>query len=102
MSVKAALLGASVPEETVELGGGSVTVRGLTIHGRDVLEKAMLEGQSFRPALLRAGCYVDGELLFTDDDDVGAIPAGVAEPLIDAALRVSAITPEEAEELEGN
>lgn len=102
MSARDALFGATLPEETVEVGGESVTVRGLTAGGRDVIEFAVQSGDSFRPALLRATCYADNELLFGPDDDVGSIPAHIAEPLVEAAMRVSALTLGEAEELEGN
>lgn len=102
MSAREALFGSVLPEETVEVGGESVVVRGLTAAGRDVIEFAVRAGESFRPALLRATCHVGDEPLFTEDDDVGAIPAHIAEPLVEAAIRVSALTLAEAEELEGN
>ena len=102
MSAREMLFGAVVPEETVEVGGESVTVRGLTAGGRDVIELAVRSGESFRPALLRATCYVEDGLLFSEDDDVASILAHLAEPLVNAAVRVSAMTVEEAGELEGN
>jgi len=102
MSARDALFGATLPEETVEVGGESVTVRGLTTAGRDVIELAVRAGESFRPAILRATCYLDGSPLFGEDDEVSEIPAHVAEPLVNAAVRVSAMTVEETEELEGN
>lgn len=102
MSAREALFSGVVPEEKVKVGGESVTVRGLTTAGRDVLEAAVRAGESFRPSLLRATCFVKNKPLFDESDDVGAIPSHLAEPLVNAAIRVSAMTVEEAEELEGN
>ena len=102
MSARDALFGATLPEATVEVGGEAVTVRGLTTAGRDVIELAVRSGESFRPAILRATCSLDGSPLFGEDDEVSEIPAHVAEPLVNAAVRVSAMTVEETEELEGN
>ena len=45
MSAREALFGSVLPEETVEVGGESVVVRGLTAAGRDVIEFAVRAGE---------------------------------------------------------
>ena len=103
MSVRDKLLAARVPEEKVKVEGGVVLVRGLTTAGRDLLSTAVQEGGSFRAALLRATCYTTkGKLLFEDGDDIDGIPSADSEPLVDAGVRVAALSTDEVDELEGN
>ncbi len=91
-------------ERTVQTEAGKVLVRAATTRGKDRLQQAVLAGTPWRETILREQCFHPRtrEPLFTDDDDLGALPSRVTEPLIDAYIELSAITNEEVEELEGN
>lgn len=104
MGVRDAILGATVGEELVKGPCGTVLVRGLTVAGKDTLQLAVLSGESWRPAVLRACCLDPDskEPLFQPEDDIGQVPAAVTEPYVNAVVRLSAITSDEVEELEGN
>lgn len=83
---------------------GDVLVVGLTTKAKDRMQQAALAGGAWRVPLL-LDCCLDPATrapLFTESDDIGAIPAKYTEPLIDKALELAAVRAEEVEELEGN
>ncbi len=98
------MLAATLNEAKVKTEVGTVLVRGTSTQGKDRLQAAALEGTSWRAPLLREHCFDPDtrEPLFEDGDDVGAIPSRVTEPLVDAIVRLSGMTADELEELEGN
>lgn len=104
MGVRDKILAAKANERLVSLPEGDVLVRGQTVAARDAVQRAVADGGWVREGMLRFCCYdpETGERLFGADDDLANLPAHVVEPLINAITELSALTPEEIEELEGN
>ncbi|MER6534680.1 hypothetical protein ABT215_12895 [Streptomyces sp900105755] len=118
-----AILGAvDVQTEKVDVPewGGDVIVRGLTGDELDNFQGSIrqfrpsFDGKGMEPVLVQDGmrakllvkCLVDeaGERLFTDQDApaLGAKNGSVIDRLYDVAARLSGLSEEEKEELEGN
>lgn len=83
-------------------GGHTAYVRPMTVAERDGLEAARYDGDRKMPTgewlrqfraqlLIRAACDADGNRLFGDEDldAVKALSAEIAEPLVDAAVKVN-------------
>jgi len=104
MDLHTAFFSHDLVSEIVDGPVGRVLVKSLTVDGKDRIQSAAIEGMSYRPVVLRECMYdpASGEPVFGKDEDVGKIPADVAEPYINAALRLSAVARSEVEELEGN
>ncbi len=93
-------------EESATIMGHEVRVRGLSVGGRDVVQGAGLAGKPWRPRAL-IDCVLDpatSKPLFTaaDEAKLAEMPAATFEPVIDVILRLSQITADEREELQGN
>jgi hypothetical protein len=86
---------ATLDREDVALpGGGLVSVRCMTVAERDRMEDGYQKAgkAGFRSRLIAAtACDESGALLFPDADlaAIGALPFGVAEPIVEAAIRVN-------------
>ncbi|MFF2094867.1 hypothetical protein [Streptomyces sp. NPDC058202] len=111
-----------IPTETVPVSewGGDVIVRGLTGAELDAYQGSIrqfrrsLDGKGMEPVLIQEGmhakllvkCLVDdnGERLFSDGDvdELGAKSSLVLDRLYDVAQRLSGLSEEEQEEMEGN
>lgn len=107
---KADILGCSdIPTELVEVPewGGSVKVRGMTAGERDRFDDMIrTQGLSALRATMAANGIIDedGKRLFTDIE-VGKLAEKSAEALdrvVEVVSRLSGLTPEDAEFLEGN
>ncbi|MEU8906962.1 hypothetical protein [Streptomyces mirabilis] len=111
-----------IPTEPVNVPewGGEVILRGLTGDELDDFQGSIrqfrrsLDGKGMEPVLIQQGmhakllvkCLVDdnGERLFTDNDagELGAKAGVVLDRLYDVAQRLSGLTEEDEEEMEGN
>ena len=107
---KADILGCNdIPTELVEVPewGGSVKVRGMTAGERDRFDDMIrTQGLSALRATMAANGIIDenGKRLFTDIE-VGKLAEKSAEALdrvVEVVSRLSGLTPEDAEFLEGN
>jgi hypothetical protein len=108
-----AILGADdlkTEEVTVPEWGGKVRIRSLTGAERDRFELSVADGkkrsrENLRARLLALVCVdKEGERIFSqaDVEKLGAKNSAPLSRLFDRALRLSAITPADVEELEGN
>ncbi len=78
----------------------------LTIAAKDRLQAMVMDGVGWRPALLVVTAHdpQTREPLFTEDDidALGALPADLLEPVVDAALQVTPLRELEVGAIEGN
>ena len=117
-------IAAACPIEDVELDGGRVVhVRGLTVAERDAFETSIANRQQAQKKARKAGkqvppdipfrasmvalCVVNagGERVFDPRRHIQRIaemPAEVVSPIVDAAIRLSGMRPEDVDDLEGN
>lgn len=101
------LLSLATPDkEEVPLpGGGTVFVRCMTVGERDAMENAYQKGgkTNFRARVIAATlCNEEGVLLVTPEVGLGpivAMPFPVAEPIVEAAIRVNRMGAQEKAEL---
>lgn len=103
MGLRESFLGSPIAEKVVGGPKGDVLVRALTIGGKDRVQSAVMAGGNYRVIVIRE-CLHDPaskKPLFEAGDDVGKIPASAVEPYINEALKLSALSSEEIEELEG-
>lgn len=103
-ALKQAFFSKALASRLVDGPAGQVLVKSLTVGGKDRVQNAAASGFSYRPIVIRE-CLYDpeaGKPIFGTDDKVDELPADVAEPYIEAALELSALTRAEIEELEGN
>lgn len=103
-----------IPSEIIDVPewGGQVKVRALSGAERDRIEGSLISKGKGKPDLanfrakLAAACMVDddGKRLFGEADVValGEKSASALDRVAEAAQRVSAMTDEDVEELEGN
>jgi tartrate dehydratase beta subunit/fumarate hydratase class I family protein len=105
-----------ITQETVEVPewGGSVYVRGMTGTERDAFEQKILvqKGKKreanmdmFRAKLIAYSvCDEKGELLFAEEDieALGKKSASALQRIFDVAMRLSGLSPDDAEELTKN
>lgn len=104
MGLKESFLNSARTEKLVSGPVGDVLVRSITIGGKDRIQAAVMGERSYRTIVIRE-CLFDPKTkkpVFASDDDVDAIPAHTIEPYIDEAMTLSAFSPTEVEELEGN
>jgi hypothetical protein len=92
--------------EPVETEAGTTYVKELTVAEKDAFDQATSGGKENVRAQLLIACVCDqaGEPEFTEFD-VGAInrlPAYIAEPIIDAAMRINRFSAEDREALQKN
>lgn len=110
----------SLPKEEVQIPewNGSIWIRGLTAAERDLYEsqvfivdtnKGKTTGRmnrlNIRARMIRyTACDQDGDALFNDGDipRIGELPAVIIDRLFDVAQRLSGMSKEDVEELEGN
>lgn len=105
MSLRDEILKLKPQTKMVETAAGQVLVRGFSLALKDRIQIAAINGEPWRGLALMY-CALDPgteEPLFTTDD-IGALN-GLStdlEAVIDAATELSAMTPADMEELEGN
>lgn len=106
----------ALKRETVDVPelGGTVVIQELTAAERDAFEASCVKrkGKKTEPDItnIRAKLVVQaardeaGARLFTDQDAaaIGALPASTVNRLFEVASRLSGLTEEDVEELEGN
>ena len=94
------------PPRPVDLpGGGRVYVKSMTARERSEIETGDGVGTEFRGQVVAVClCNADGELLIRGDasKQIGSMPAGVVEPVFDAAMKASGYRDEAVEELVKN
>lgn len=93
--------------EAVELpaGAGTICVRNMTAGERDRFEARQVRDPhtDFRARVIVLGtCDTDGKPLFTEADipALNELPGEVAEPIVDAVLRVNKLRPNDLEAAE--
>lgn len=103
--LRAAILARKSAERVVHTAAGNVLVRGMSLACKDQVQGAALRGEPWRGyVMLHCAMDPDTKLpLFgaSDIDALHALPAEF-EGVIDAVLAMSALTPDEERELEGN
>jgi hypothetical protein len=95
---------ATLDREEVPVPGGSVFVRVMTAGERDKMEEAFRKAGStgFRSRLIAAtACDPAGSLLFGPEHlpEVSRLPYTVAEPIVEAAIRLNRMGADEKREL---
>ncbi len=94
------------PPRRVDLpGGGRVYVKSMTVRQRSTIETGDSVGEEFRGRLIAAClCNANGDLLFAGDASmqIDSMPAGVVEPVFEAAFKASGYTTAEVDKLEKN
>lgn len=96
------------PERTiqaVDTPAGRTYVRTITVREKDLFDAAVRETKATRAQLLIACCCKEDGTPEFDEFYVarlGELPAGVVEPIVDAALEVNRFRPEDAGEARKN
>ena len=92
--------------EPVETSAGRTYVRALNLEEKDEFDLATEGGKKHVRAqlLIACCCREDGSLEFTEYDlsKLNQLPAHVAEPIIDAAMRLNRFSAEDREALRKN
>lgn len=100
-----ALLGSTARKvEPVDTPAGQFFVRTLTAGEKDRLDRFIQKGQFRSRMLLAACCSEDGRSYFTEQDipALDQVTMDVVEPIVDAAIRLNRMMPEQAEDLRKN
>lgn len=103
--LRAAILARRPAEQIVHTPAGDVLVRAMTLACKDQVQGAALRGEPWRGYMI-LHCVLDPDTklpLFgsSEIDALHALPAEF-EGVIDAVLAMSALTPAEEKDLEGN
>lgn len=109
------LFGSASNREVVTLRNGlDVMVCEMSGHDRTAIDYIVVKGENgeanpkrelFRAMLVVAcTCNECGDRMFaaSDMDAVGKMPAGLIEPIVDAAIRVNGLSDKEVDVIEGN
>lgn len=92
--------------EPVETPAGTTYVRTITVREKDEFDKAVQEagGVSRAHILIHFCCKEDGSPEFDEFDAnrIGDLPAGVVEPIINAALKLNKLSGEDVEAVRKN